>query len=251
MRRRSLLTAVVVTAVGGLGVLPALAADGAVSATSSDTFSPRTVTIATGETVRWPNEGGVHNVHFDDGSYEGPAEPQSRWTEPVERRFDRPGTYAYYCEAHGSPDAGMRGTVVVQDPSATPTPTPTATASPTPTPTPTPTPVPVGPREEPAFTASPVRRTFCVRSCARPGVVLRIDVLVRRTFTLRGTLRRRSGAAALRRFGAVRFVARPGRSRFRFVRTTTGRRLVPGRYVLRLRIAGGGGARTVAFRVRR
>ena len=251
MRARLVLPAVALAAGGALAVVPALAADGSVAATDSDTFAPRTVTVAVGERVTWRNEGGVHNVRFDDGAYEAPAEPQSRWTEPVERRFDRPGTYGYYCEAHGSPDGGMRGTVVVQDPGATPT--PTATASPSPTPTSTP--VPVGPQEDPAasFSVSRVRRTYCVRTCARPGVVLRVRVLASRAVTLRGTLRRRSSAGALKRFGAVRLVARPGRSRLTFLRTTAGRRLAPGRYVLKLHIARGGDGiiRTVRFRVQR
>jgi plastocyanin len=29
-------------------------------------------------------------------------------------KFDTPGTYQYYCAVHGSPGAGMSGTVTVQ-----------------------------------------------------------------------------------------------------------------------------------------
>ena len=94
----------------------AVAADYPVSATNSDTFLPSTVTIVQGDTVTWTNEGGSHNVKFDDGSFTEPSSPQvPPWT--VSRTFTTPGTFGYYCEAHGAPGGmGMSGTVVVQAP---------------------------------------------------------------------------------------------------------------------------------------
>ena len=45
----------------------ALAANGSVTATSGDTFSPAAVTINQGESVTWTNGGGNHNVVLADG----------------------------------------------------------------------------------------------------------------------------------------------------------------------------------------
>ena len=101
---------------------------------SSNTFDPASVTITQGETVTWNNDGGFHNVHFDDGLFEMPMDPDpTTWS--VFRTFMQPGTYTYYCEAHQS--VGMTGTVVVNPaPSGggggggTPGPTPTPDAAP-------------------------------------------------------------------------------------------------------------------------
>lgn len=77
-------------------------------------FSPSTVTVDPGESVCWTWTGtsAQHNVKADDGSYtSGPAEDQGTF----QRTFATPGTYGYYCQVHGSPTAGMRGTIVVRD----------------------------------------------------------------------------------------------------------------------------------------
>ena len=94
---------------------PADAADQSVTATPGSEFSPESVTVDVGDTVTWNNGGGFHNVRFDDGSFEQPAEPDpSAWT--VERTFDTPGTFGYYCELHGGPGGvGMSGIVAVTD----------------------------------------------------------------------------------------------------------------------------------------
>ena len=85
------------------------AADQTVNALSSDVFSPADVSIAQGENVTWNNVGGgTHNVRFDDGSFEMPAQPSATaW--PVQRTFDQVGDFTYYCEAH----SGMAGVVRV------------------------------------------------------------------------------------------------------------------------------------------
>lgn len=89
---------------------PAFAADQTVNATSSNTFTPSSVTINQNEKVTWRNQGGYHNVVFDDGSYAEPSEPSfSAWT--VDRTFPNAGTFKYHCEFHGT---SMSGTVVVQ-----------------------------------------------------------------------------------------------------------------------------------------
>jgi plastocyanin len=108
---------------GGLAaavVPPSLGANQTVTAEQTLEFKEKTVTIAPGESVTWTNAGGFHNVKFDDGSFEQPAEPQNDWPQPVTRTFTTPGTFTYYCEAHK--DSGMTGTVVVT-PASTTTPT--------------------------------------------------------------------------------------------------------------------------------
>jgi plastocyanin len=95
--------------------VPASAADQSVRATPGNDFEPADVTIDPGDTVTWTNGGGFHNVKFDDGSFEEPASPDfTQWT--VDRTFDAPGTFRYYCEAHGGPSGeGMAGVVRVRD----------------------------------------------------------------------------------------------------------------------------------------
>jgi plastocyanin len=115
--------AVVVTVAGG-----ARAANQTVTALSGpNRFAPTTVTVNQGEMVTWNNGSGTHNVQFNDGSYEMPANPSSSsWT--VSRTFNTPGTFAYICRQHG---ASMYGTVVVL-PVAPPPPGPPAPAPPPP-----------------------------------------------------------------------------------------------------------------------
>ena len=95
---------------------PAVAANQTVSATPSNTFTPKDVTVNPGEKVTWNNTGGIHNVHFEDGQFDMPASPSSTaWS--VERTFATAGFYRYYCELHGGPGgAGMSGTVTVNAP---------------------------------------------------------------------------------------------------------------------------------------
>jgi plastocyanin len=102
-------------AITALLAVPAAAADFEVKATPDARFTPGTTTVGVGDTVTWKNTGGTHNVHFEDGSFDKPAEPSPGWT--VDRTFDEPGTYRFYCEFHGGPGgAGMSGKVVVRDP---------------------------------------------------------------------------------------------------------------------------------------
>jgi plastocyanin len=77
-------------------------------------FTPNNVTVAVGTTVTWRWVSGFHDV-IPTGA---PAFPDSG--NPVSaphafsHTFDSPGTYLYFCSVHGSPSAGMRGTIVVQ-----------------------------------------------------------------------------------------------------------------------------------------
>src|SRR4051794_34436101 len=82
--------------------------------------------------------------------------------------FNTPGTYTFFCSAHGQE---MHGTVVVGG-SATPTPTPTPTSTPTATPTPTPTPTATPtntPTPTPTATPRPHRQRQRRRQSPRPA----------------------------------------------------------------------------------
>ena len=88
------------------------------------TFSPATVTIAEGDTVRFVNRGGLHNVKANDNSFRcahgcdgdghgGNGAPSlDIWFAVV--TFPLAGTIGYYCETHGTPTSGMRGTIIVE-----------------------------------------------------------------------------------------------------------------------------------------
>jgi plastocyanin len=84
-------------------------------------FVPDEVTIKAGESVTWlGNKGMPHNVVFDEENVpDGTAldkinheDMVNEEGEKVTSKFDKPGTYAYYCEPHRG--AGMQGTVVVK-----------------------------------------------------------------------------------------------------------------------------------------
>jgi plastocyanin len=74
-------------------------------------FSPQTLTITTGDVVRWTNISGTHNVRANDDSfYFGPAAP-APWE--FTHTFTTTGDFPYYCEPHLS--MGMTGTIIVQN----------------------------------------------------------------------------------------------------------------------------------------
>jgi len=84
-------------------------------------FVPDEVTIKAGDSVTWlGNKGMPHNVVFDEENVpDGTAldkinheDMVNEEGEKVTSKFDKPGTYAYYCEPHRG--AGMNGTVIVK-----------------------------------------------------------------------------------------------------------------------------------------
>lgn len=82
---------------------------------SSNQFSPATVTIKAGETVKWTWSGGTHNVVSgtsctSDNKFTSGAPASAPNT--FEHKFDTAGTYDYFCQPHCS--AGMKGQVIVQ-----------------------------------------------------------------------------------------------------------------------------------------
>jgi len=76
-------------------------------------FEPKNLSINVGDTVKWINKEGVHNVNGNDennpekfGNKVG-----SGWTYSF--TFTKPGTYKYHCDPHKS--AGMGGVIKVKD----------------------------------------------------------------------------------------------------------------------------------------
>merc|ERR1719379_3337535 len=83
-------------------------------------FVPDTVTIKSGETVEFVNNVGFpHNVVFDEDNIPDGVNAESLSHEDylnapgetVTTKFDKPGTYGYYCEPHRG--AGMVGKIIV------------------------------------------------------------------------------------------------------------------------------------------
>jgi plastocyanin len=157
----------------GVALAAAPAADAAaqtVNALPSSVFSPADVSIAQGETVTWNNMGGNHNVRFDDGSFDMPAQPSSTaWS--VQRTFDQVGNFTYYCEQHSTMTGIVRvGTGTTPPPGGT-TPPPGGT-----------TPPPGGTTPSPPGSTEPVRPavTFGVsHSAVRSGRRIRLFGSVR------------------------------------------------------------------------
>jgi len=84
-------------------------------------FVPDEVTIKAGESVTWiGNKGLPHNVVFDEDNVpEGTnldainhEEQLGEEGQKVTSKFEKPGTYGYYCEPHRG--AGMNGVVIVK-----------------------------------------------------------------------------------------------------------------------------------------
>lgn len=70
-------------------------------------FSPVSMTVAAGTTVRWKNlDGEPHTVRAVDGSFKSDALDQD---DSFTYKFDQPGTYRYVCSIHPQ----MIGTIVV------------------------------------------------------------------------------------------------------------------------------------------
>jgi len=109
-----------------LSIVLLSAAAGAAHAVTHDvtvgpgtSFSPAQLTIQAGDTVRWSNAGGSHNVVADGGGFSSGAVASGGWV--FSHTFPAAGDFPYYCEAHGAPGGfGMAGSVTVQGGSDTP-----------------------------------------------------------------------------------------------------------------------------------
>ena len=194
--------------VAALAASPSLAADQTVRATPSNTFSPSTVTVNVGDTVTFTNDGGFHNVKFEDGAFEEPSEPSfSSWT--VKRTFTAPGQFRYFCEQHGSAGGGgMAGTVVVQGGDGPP-------------PTDTTAPDIDSARESPA--------TFCTKKTSKcPKTGARLRFTIDEDADVAGVIVRRSDGKQVGK--TLAFDARAGKNSFKF----SGKGLARGKYRIEL-----------------
>ena len=92
-----------------------------ISVTGTPTsWSPTTVTVTTGETVRWSFDGAAlnHNVHGTSTNWNPPLQsPIGTGQAAVDYTFNAPGVYTFLCDVHG---ADMSGTVTVEEPGADP-----------------------------------------------------------------------------------------------------------------------------------
>lgn len=103
--------------------LPAAAASFSVMTGPGLAFTPADLTITAGDTVTFTNVAqGFHDVHADDNSFRcangcdgqgaGNGDPSTNlWS--FQLTFNNPGSVPYHCEIHGSPGAGMHGTITV------------------------------------------------------------------------------------------------------------------------------------------
>src|SRR6185369_7275849 len=113
-----------------------------------NTFTPKEISVPVGGSVTWNHKGQrKHTVTADDGSFD------SKTLEAggtFKQQFDKPGTYAYYCEFHGGAGGGgMAGVIKVGDGGSA------QAAQPTVPPAPTAPPVPTAPPAPPATAAPP------------------------------------------------------------------------------------------------
>lgn len=83
-------------------------------------FEPATLTIKSGDTVKWVNNKlSPHNVVFDSSKMDDAVATKMSHKslafspgESFQSTFSEPGEYSYYCEPHRG--AGMVGKIVVQ-----------------------------------------------------------------------------------------------------------------------------------------
>ncbi len=78
-------------------------------------FNPASRTVNVGTTVTWINQDAyAHTVNKSSGPGASFASGNIAAGAQYQVKFDSVGTYQYYCSIHGSPGAGMHGTIVVQ-----------------------------------------------------------------------------------------------------------------------------------------
>lgn len=81
--------------------------EGDPSGYGGSSFNPATVTITPGTTVTWVNDDSIaHTVTSRDGLFDSPTLNRG---QRFSYKFDRPGTYGYFCKIHPT----MTGQVIV------------------------------------------------------------------------------------------------------------------------------------------
>ncbi|MGI9166689.1 MAG: plastocyanin/azurin family copper-binding protein [Pyrinomonadaceae bacterium] len=118
----SLIGAVLLLAAAAFSSLPAgpssFSAPRAAQASATNTvtltnfqFSPKSLTIKAGSEVKWEVKEGTHNITADKGIFESQTLSAG---QKFSHKFEKPGTYRYYCTFHGSKGGHeMAGTVIV------------------------------------------------------------------------------------------------------------------------------------------
>jgi plastocyanin len=109
-RRYRLTLALAVAGVVGAATVTAAVAAGGPAAVSVDNFnfSPPTLTVAAGTTVKWTNNDDIpHTVRAVDGSFR--SKPMDT-SDSYSFTFAKPGVYNYFCSIHPK----MVGKVVVK-----------------------------------------------------------------------------------------------------------------------------------------
>lgn len=101
MRKLTITAAVLATGAAGITAIPALAATKTVKATSTDRWSPKSLTVRKGDTVRFTwNTAAPHNVRKTSGK------GTVKGGNPVRRKgtatFKVPakGTFRFICDVH-------------------------------------------------------------------------------------------------------------------------------------------------------
>ena len=89
-------------------------------------YTPQILTINSGDTVHWMNDGGLHNVNFDintvtQANYNNPESFSSTPTDSTDMYthvFTIDGIYEYDCSVGQHAANGMTGTIIVNSTSA-------------------------------------------------------------------------------------------------------------------------------------
>ncbi len=98
-------------ALAGLALAPVRPQAPVVVSVVDNAFTPASLEILPGQTVRWENTGfNEHNVVALFGAFDSGPPRDGPWSFEV--RFDQPGVYEYVCVPHQS--IGMTGTIVVK-----------------------------------------------------------------------------------------------------------------------------------------
>jgi amicyanin len=109
-RFRILFAATIAGVFGAAALTAAVAADAPGAGVSIDNFnfSPPTLSVAAGSTVRWTNNDDIpHTVRAVDGSFR--SKPMDT-SDSYSFTFTKPGVYSYFCSIHPK----MVGKVVVK-----------------------------------------------------------------------------------------------------------------------------------------
>jgi len=93
--------AVLLATAAGVAAVPALAATKTVKATSSDRWSPKSLTAKKGDTVKWRwNTGVEHNVRKTSGKGKVSGGSTIRKNGTATFKVPAKGTYKFICDVH-------------------------------------------------------------------------------------------------------------------------------------------------------